>query len=164
MGAFHPALCLGSASARNRDAWCWVGAPGAHGFHHGKWPLAFRKCPFFPAAREGYSVRVLSPPPIRPKSRVTPVGRSTGTLYPTGKNRVLTLQNLPGRTSTALSDDKLNELYFTRLGGSGIVGTWHQRLLVAEAFERKLLNVAEAFERKPREAFDEQLDRAELAR
>ena len=89
IGAINPALCPTSSPARNRDAWCWVGAPGAHGFHHGKWPLAFRKCPFFPAAREGYSVRVLSPPPIRPKSRVTPVGRSTGTLYPIQKNRLL---------------------------------------------------------------------------
>ena len=90
MGAFHPALCLGSASARNRDAWCWVGAPLA------RMVFIMENCiwrsenaHFFPAARASYSVRYLSPPPIRPKSRVTPVGRSTGTLHPTGKNRVL---------------------------------------------------------------------------
>ena len=28
IGAFHPAFCPNSASASNRDAWCWVGAPG----------------------------------------------------------------------------------------------------------------------------------------
>ena len=97
MGAFHPALCLGSASARNRDAWCWVGAPLA------RMVFIMENCiwrsenaHFFPAARASYSVRYLSPPPIRPKSRVTPVGRSTGTLYPTGKNRVLQ-QKISGR-------------------------------------------------------------------
>ena len=50
---------------------------------------------FFPAARASYSVRYLSPPPIRPKSRVTPVGRSTGTLYPIEKNRVLHTKKSP---------------------------------------------------------------------
>ena len=50
---------------------------------------------FFPAARASYSVRCLSPPRIRPKSRVTPVGRSTGTLYPIEKNRVLHTKKSP---------------------------------------------------------------------
>ena len=46
---------------------------------------------FFGCARKAasYNVRWLSPPPLRPKSRVRPVGRSTGTLYPIEKKRVL---------------------------------------------------------------------------
>ena len=46
---------------------------------------------FFRCARKAasYNVRWLSPPPLRPKSRVRPVGRSTGTLYPIEKKRVL---------------------------------------------------------------------------
>ena len=44
---------------------------------------------FSPAARTSYRARWLLPPTIRPKSRVTPVGISTGTLYPIQKNRLL---------------------------------------------------------------------------
>ena len=71
MGAFHPALCLGSASTRNRDAWCWVGAPGAHGFHHGKWPLASRKRHFFPLRGRVTASAVYHPTCMPEKSSYT---------------------------------------------------------------------------------------------
>ena len=92
IGAFHPAFCPNSASARNRDAWCWVGAPGGLArmvfiMENGLWRP--ENAHFFPAARASYRARWLLPHLERPKSRVTPVGRSTRTLYPIKKNRLL---------------------------------------------------------------------------
>eukprot|EP00964_Phaeocystis_antarctica_P041503 scaffold23738_cov67-Phaeocystis_antarctica.AAC.2 len=79
MGAFHPALCPGSASARNRDAWCWVGALAHMVFIMGM-TFGVPNSPFFSRCAGGsQSVRSLTPPPFGPgKKRVSPVGRSTG--------------------------------------------------------------------------------------
>ena len=84
MGAFHPALCPGSASARNRDAWCSV---GAHGFYHGKWPLAFQIAHFFPLRGRVIWSPLVNTPPIGPENRVSPVGRSAGSSSPIEKKR-----------------------------------------------------------------------------